>query len=640
MKAAFLLFVFLAGGIFSTALAQVPQGTQLRQRPSWTSYRETAQGKKLDFVITGGSATDLDARNVLVNQFELKSFHNGDPKHIQIIAQAPQCVVDVSQNITASDKGPLQIFTPTTNLFVQGVGFLFTQSNHFLIISNQSETRVVKSLLKSSMLAAPRTNAADAGQLLKVFAGRTRFDFNSNVLDYAGNVHMIDPQLDMTSDLLAIQFTTNGVVESILARQNVVLTTTNNGRATGATGFYYVTNGNEMMQLTTDAVWRNGDEEARANEFTYDSTRHLLTGIGHVRVRWPNAEPGSPGRATNSTGLLAGTNGFRELFADVATLQFPPTNGPVESMSARGNVIIVNQADQSRATADQAVYEKATDRVELTGNPVWWNDDMEVKAEVLSAELGGKIYHARTNARFKIRTGTAAANQPAATPGHSANQWLFVSSDDMEYQTNQAVFSGNVKTRLVENGRLQDTLNCDHLTVNLANNQIESAFARGNVHGETAPDASGLIKTITCQRLDAWRSIQTGLMKTIVAQTNVVLEEKGTSPGAPRNQLAADTVTAQFSAVTNQIQQAVAGPNVVLDQLKDGHRIHATARRAVYTAGDNDQVRLTGAPLAQRDNYMITDADFMIWQPKANKFQAFGRYNIVPVKPAAGQKSL
>ncbi len=638
MKAVSLFVVFLAGGIYSTAVAQVPQGTQLRQHPSMTFYRDATGGKKLDFVITGSSVSNLNARNVLVNEFELKSFHNGDPKQIQIIAQAPQCEVDVSNSV-ASDKGSLQVFTPTTNLFVQGVGFLFTQSNHFLIISNQVETRVVKSLLRSSMLAAPRTNAAsDAGQVLKIFAENGRFDLDSNVVNYAGNVHMIDPQLDMTSDLLTIQFTTNGAVESILARQNVVLTTTNNGRATGATGFYYVSNGNEMMQLTTDATWRNGDEEARANEFTYDGTRHLLTGIGHVRVQWPSAEPNPSGRATNSTGLLAGTNGSRKLFADFATLQFPPTNGPVQSMSARGNVIIVNQADQSSAMSDQAVYERATDRVELTGNPVWWNDDMEVKAQTLLAELGGKTYHARTNARFKMRTGGSAANHPAAVPGHSANQWLFISSDDMEYQTNQARFSRNVKTRLVENGRLQGRLNCVLLTLELTNNQVGSAFARDNVHGETAPDASGLIKTITCEQLDAWRSIQTGLMKTIVAHTNVVIEEKGTSPGAPYNKLTADTVTAQFSAVTNQIEQAVAGPNVILDQLKGGHKIHATSRRAVYTAGANDQVTLTGTPLAWRDNYMITDSDPLIWHPKSNSFQAFGLYKMDPIKVAPGPK--
>ena len=53
---------------------------------------------------------------------------------------------------------------------------------------------------------------------------------------------------------------------------------------------------------------------------------------------------------------MVGTGGFRYLFADYATLHFPPTNGPVQSMRARGNVIIVNQADESRATAEQADY--------------------------------------------------------------------------------------------------------------------------------------------------------------------------------------------------------------------------------------------------------------------------------------------
>ncbi len=143
MKAVSLFVVFLAGGIYSTAVAQVPQGTQLRQHPSMTFYRDATGGKKLDFVITGSSVSNLNARNVLVNEFELKSFHNGDPKQIQIIAQAPQCEVDVSNSV-ASDKGSLQVFTPTTKLFVQGVGLLLTQTNQILIISKQVEKRVVK----------------------------------------------------------------------------------------------------------------------------------------------------------------------------------------------------------------------------------------------------------------------------------------------------------------------------------------------------------------------------------------------------------------------------------------------------------------------------------------------------------------
>jgi lipopolysaccharide export system protein LptA len=478
-------------------------------------------------------------------------------------------------------------------------------------------------------------------QVLKIFANWGRFNLDSNTVDYAGNVHMVDPQLDMTSDLLTIHFTTNGAVKDILARQNVVLTTTNNGRATGESGFYYVTNGsNEIMQLTTDAHWRNGDEEAWANKFIYDSTRHLLTGIGHVRAQWPNVDATSPRHSTNSNALFAGANGFRKLSADFAALQFPPTNGPVEHMLARGNVIIVNQADQSRSMADQAVYDKAADRIDLTGDPVWWNDDMEVKAEKLWADLGGRTYYAQTDAHFKMRIGGAAGNHPAAASGRPANQWLFISSDDMVYQTNKAVFSNNVKCRLMETNSLRDKLNCDHLTVNLVSNQVESAFARGDVHGETAPDLSGNVKTIACERLNAYRSVKTGLMKTIDAHTDVVLEEMGTKPGAPRNTLTADTVTAQFSPVTNRIEHAVAEPNVVIDQVKLGGKTHATAKRAVYTAGAIDQVKLTGAPIAHTDQDLITDADFMIWLPKTNKFQAFGRYKIVPLKPVPAPKTL
>ncbi len=119
-----------------------------------------------------------------------------------------------------------------------------------------------------------------------------------------------------------------------------------------------MTNTNEMMLLTGDATWHNGDQEAQGGSILYDSTRHFLTGTNHVRVRWPNARPNHRPRPEAPR---VDANGFRELFADYATMQMPPTNGPVESMIANGNVIIVNQADHSRATADHAVYSRAKD---------------------------------------------------------------------------------------------------------------------------------------------------------------------------------------------------------------------------------------------------------------------------------------
>lgn len=627
MKVTLLLILWLVVAAGSVALAQVPQGTRVSKGPSMSFYRDTPEGKKLDYIITGDNGSDAGPSKVLISQFELRSFRNGDPKLVQIIAQAPQCVVNVQHN-DASDSGPLKIFTPTTNLYVEGVGFLFTQSNHCLTISNDVKTRVVKSLLHSSVLGAARTNAAPAtNQYLRIFARRGYFNLNSNTVDYADGVHAIDPQLDMTCDFLTIRFATNGTVEEIVARQNVELTTTNSGRATGDIGFYYITNGSEMLRLVTNAFWQNGDEQARANEFLYDSTRHVLTGVDHVRVQWPN-----PAQHANGSGPpLAGTNGFRFLYADFATLQFPPTNGPVESMRARGNVIIVNQADHSRATADQADYERNAGRVELDGHPVWWNDTIEVKGETLLADLAGKTYHAQTDAHFKMRTSSANAR-------HSTNQWLLADSDEMEYQTNRAVFYRNVKTRLVENDRVKDKLNCDLLTVNLTSNQPESGFAAGHVYGETAPDKSGIVKTITCAQLDAWRNIKTGFMKTIIARTNVDIVEKRGGEDSAWNELTSALVTAQFSPVTNQVQQAVAEPNVVIDQIRGGHRLYATGERAVYTAGTDAQVTLAGDPVAQKDNYYITNANILIWHPGANSFNATGLFQMLPVKTNAPQK--
>jgi lipopolysaccharide export system protein LptA len=630
-----LIFTLFAAVVFSSARAQVPQGTHLAG-PTMALYRQTTEGRKmLDGTIHGSSVSNLNSQTALVTDFELKNFKNGDAKQVEVIAQAPECAVEISTG-RLWNAGHVQVFTPTTNLFVQGEGFLFVQSNHFLVISNDVETRVVKSLVKSHGPASPVTNPPDAGRVL-IYATEGRFNLDSNVVDYTDHVHLIDPQLDMTCDLLTIRFNSNGVVESMLARQHVVLTTTNNGRATGDIGYYYVTNDDQMMRLTHNAYWRNGDEEAKADEFTYDSNRHVLSGT-KVKVRWPNSSAG-PGMTTGGPApLQVGTNGFRELYADYAVMQFPPTNGPAERMMAHGNVLIVNQADQNSAVAEQAVYERAADSIELTGHPVWWNTNMEVKAETLTADLGAKTYHARTGAHFKMHLGTASGTPSPSVPGHSSNQWLFISSGDIEYLTNQATFYRDVQARLVDNERMQDKLDCAVLTLNLTNNKVESAFARESVRGETAPDQAGVFKTISCERLNAYCSPVTGRMESLDAHTNVVIEQKGNGPNAPSNALAADTVTAQFSPVTNRIEQAVAEQNVVFDQRKGGNTTHATADHAVYNSGTNDEVRLTGHPLAHDFRYIITNADFLVWKPKTNIFQAGGHYQIIPIKRPAAEK--
>ena len=40
--------------------------------------------------------------------------------------------------------------------------------------------------------------------------------------------------------------------------------------------------------------------------------------------------------------------------------------------------------------------------------------------------------------------------------------------------------------------------------------------------------------------------------------------------------------------------------------------------------------------MAGTDRYAISNSDYMIWQPKTNRFRAFGPYNITPVKTNNG----
>jgi lipopolysaccharide export system protein LptA len=619
MKTTLALWLVLTLAASAPLRAQTPPDLKTKI----TRYRDTPKGKVLDLLLSGDNRTPLTERDDLITPFQMKSFRNGQANDVQLIAQAPECHLDATDG-RAWDKGGIVLFTPTTNVWVQGEGFLFIQTNHSLDISNKVETRILRSLLKTSMLNAARTNApGTTGQILKIYSDRCHFDYQSNFAQYFGRVHVIDAQLDLTSERLSIQLTSNSAIETILAEDNVVMTTTNKGWATGPRAFYYVTNGSEMTEMTGGAVWHNGDEKARAEEFIYDSTRHFLTGIGRVRVWWPNA-PARSGAAPK-----ADASGYRELWADFATLHWPLTNGPVETMHAAGNVLIVNQADRSSSTSDQADYTRTNDLFKLTGSPVWWNEKMEIKGRTLTAEGTNKIYRARGDSNLKLKASSAV----------HTNQWLFIASEDLDYQINLAVFTDHVNTRLLDDGALRDTLKSDRLDVELVSNEVKTAVARGHVRGETAPDKFGRIKTIACATLTAHRSPETKLMTDILAEDRVVLRQFGTNAADPCSQLTAATATAYFSATaSNQMERAVAERGVVMDQIKTNQTIHATGEKAVYTVAA-DEINLTGTPVARTERFVISNSDRMIWQPKTNRFQAIGPYTIVPIKAPTNKPS-
>jgi lipopolysaccharide export system protein LptA len=495
-------------------------------------------------------------------------------------------------------------------------------------------------------------------------------------MDYADQVRVIDPQYQLDAPLLSILFNSNQTVETMFARTGVTITLPGKGLATGATARYFATNESVLLELAGDAdsnaQWRNGEQQARAAKFDYDPNRHILTGHEQVRVRWPNQPAGASAPPT-----------FLELFAGDASLQMSADGSEIERMAAGGNVILVNQADHSSATAGKADYDRPRDLFVLTEDPVWWNGRMEIRGDTLTVVSSNKFYHAQGNGRLKLLVSAA-----GASPGPT-NQWLFVAAADIvsqpvNSQTNLVTFRGNVVARLFDGGQLRDTLASEVLLAyQLTSSQAPGSpvvllVAREEVRAETVPDAAGVKKTISCGVLTARRSPATGLWQDIVAEEDAVLKSFEPGGAAVSNRLAAATITAHFSSITNQIESAVANGGAVFDQTNPGRNgagggtvsnhltaaivtahfssvtnqvqsavaeggvvfaqtapgksLHATGDRAVYGVAPEEQVELTGHPWAQTDKLTILDADRLKYFMASGAVDTSGLYQMVPIK--------
>ncbi len=600
-------------------------------------YKDKPAGRVLDANFSGWGAVPLPAGGVQVQQFKMIGVRDGQITNVAFTAQAPECRIDYDRKF-AGDPGPIQIFTPVSNLFVQGVGFFCADSNQLLLISNQVETRVVKSMLRSSPLfASAGSNPAGPAEIVKIFSDHGQFDFHSNLVDYAGSVRLIDPQYEMDSPLLSIQLASNQTVQTMFARPAVTLTLPGKGVATGATAHYFAGDENPLLDLAgqpgADAHWQNGPQEATAAKFTYDPNRHLLSANDHVRVRWPN----SPTNAAAPT--------FQLLSSDQAVVEMTTNGAGVRRMTVAGHVLITNQADLSSAAAGHADYDHPGDLFTLTENPVWRNDRMEVRGDTLSMQSSNQIYHAQGHARLTLRLSGAAGSSSTST-----HQWLSVSADDILRvpagpQTNLATFRGDVQARLFDGETLQDTLTARTLLVyqlagsQESSNQIVLIVARENVHAESAPDAGGFVKTISCGVLTAHRSPANGFWQTIVAEDNAVLQSTGSGSNAVSKKITAAIVTAYFSAATNQLESAVADGKVVFVQTAPGQNINATGEHGVYAVAPVEQVELTGHPWAETDKGSISGADRLRYELKSGTVDSFGLYLITPKRRAANSPS-
>ena len=478
----FIIIFFATAAIFLRA--------QTPQRVSGTGFQAVyREGEKLKAILTGKSAKQITGSQVFVTDFRMKVLRNSDTNQVELIAEAPECLFDRATSVAAS-PGAMRAFTPTTNLYIQGVGFFCQQSNALLVISNNVETRINKSLLNTNSAGNfSSSGVASTNQFLKIFSDHFRFLLESNLVTYTGNVRVDDPQMELTCDLLNIVLTTNKTVEKIVAANRVlIMNKKDNSRATGDHAIYTVENGKEMVELTGNPFWSDGEHEGKADKFIFDRANNLFRAEQNAIFKVPRQKLGQLDLlSASSPKTNSATESKVVISSDVMTFKMPATNGPIQEMIADTNVVITSEGDQRRATAEHATYHEATGLMELTGNPNWKMKESEIKADILVFGRTNHFFGARTNVYLKLPaamfgktfgTGVASATNSLA----GVNQVVEVWSDDFSYRTNMATFRENVRAKTVDANLSQTLLRCNFLEVSFgASNQVKTVLAKKNV---------------------------------------------------------------------------------------------------------------------------------------------------------------
>ncbi len=577
-----------------------------------------------------------------------------------LIMRAPSCTFD-KRNQNANSPGPLQIDSGDNNLHIEGEGFawLAAGTNTGLVISNKVHTIIRKDYLaqpSGTNAPAATNNATGTNQIINVFSDHFQYDRQTELITYRDHVQAEDSQIFLTCDIMTIQRTTNGAVETIVADGNVVIINkASGGHTTGDHAVYTTKSGKQDVVLTGNPHLLENGREGTGKAFIFDRLQNTLEIEGEAYLKLPRdsiSQSGlllggspAPTNAPGSNQLPAGgkTNGvekFVEIYSDQMTFQMPPTNGPVQKVIAERNVVILDPERNSRATGGRAVFTDATGLLELSQDAMWQADQRVAKGGLLIFDRNTKGFTARTNAYLKLPVaafGNAmqAAN-PASTNTSATNQFVGVLSDHYEYENDVLTFHDQAHAALLEGETVKGMIDCATLTATFTSNQLHSIRAEGDVYARMLPapaaDGRTVEKDLKCDFMTLTMRTN-GLVEEIVANKKVFTTQTETRTNSPvpiRETLSSDVMTTTFQPGTNAVDRIVAERKVIITR----DEMTGTGERAVYTAAD-DMARLTGNPLVtftngtlrgtvitldRRNNKFLATKSKIVINVDANKF--------------------
>ena len=211
----------------------------------------------------------------------------------------------------------------------------------------------------------------------------------------------------------------------------------------------------------TNLSREKGELQIFSDQFRFNNDAGEAIYFGHVRVEGTNL--------IVTSGILRVTtkSGKRAL----------------DKLSFEENVVM--DYGDIHATGEGAVYEAATDQMNLTGSPTWRSGEAQGKGDSLIIERTNRVFLASGNSWLRLPArnmsgagmfapGLASAtNTPA-----SSNRFVEIRSDSYEVRTNIAFFRQNVKMLELVDENPVGKMTCDQMTATFqGTNHLDTLLA-------------------------------------------------------------------------------------------------------------------------------------------------------------------
>lgn len=549
-----------------------------------------------------------------------------------MVMSGKNCIYDFKSK-TAVSSEPLRVATSDARLQLEGIGFVWYQTNKNLVISND-----VRTIVRKRPPATPPTQEQN-DDLIELRADRFAFDYNSNLLSYFGHVKLQDSQFEVACDTLTIRRSATNTIEEVHATGGVVVSNRLERSVTTAqTASYVLRDNEERLELLGRPRWTDSVRNGEAERFDIDRRRNTLVAAGQARLAIPRenarglsildfANQSFPPAATGASNVI-------EVRADFLRIepQAQAQGRTNYAFLAETNVSILDVASGAAATAERAVF-GGDSVLKLSGTPVWTSGKRMLRAGTLSYDATTGAFAAQTNAlvRFPLLslTQSSASNTTAVAKTMASigtNDCIEIHSDEIAYSDGRAVFRPSVKAIWMNENAVLGTLTCTELVVTYSK-YLERLDAQGGVVFDREPylqeDGKTVAVHLECDRMSL-KVRPEGVPDRLGLDGNVVAvlhERPASAPKPTVKQLLCDSLFVSFGPGSNLVAQAEATGTVLIRQQDRSAR----ANHAQYSDSTGKLV-LTGNPVITLPEGTISGATEVSWEPAASRYTVSGKF--------------